>query len=176
MYLARGTYSSAHVLVSACLIPSEPFNVKFHRIIKVDLLRHAMPLKIIGAGIVGITHLYTIWLRTNGVNTNGAAAKKNNVDRLGEKYAHPGTFGKIKVYDNGSTPKNPPVRKHDIRTDPISADPICLFPSNIHQNKTSEISMGVWLSKRNHMMQYLLNLIMYNITIAIVYMCIYIYI
>ena len=36
------------------------------------------------------------WLRTNGVNTNGAAAKVMNFDRLGEK-VRPGTFGKIKV-------------------------------------------------------------------------------
>ena len=37
-----------------------------------------------------------IWLRTIGVNTNGAAAKVMNFDRLGKK-VRPGTFGKIKV-------------------------------------------------------------------------------
>ena len=37
-----------------------------------------------------------IWLRTNGVNTNGAAAKVMNFDRLGKK-VHPSTFGKIRV-------------------------------------------------------------------------------
>ena len=36
------------------------------------------------------------WLRTNGVNTNGAAAKVMNFDRLGKK-VHPGTLEKIKV-------------------------------------------------------------------------------
>ena len=36
------------------------------------------------------------WLRTNGVNTNGAAAKVMNFDRLGEQ-VRPGTFGKIQV-------------------------------------------------------------------------------
>ena len=36
------------------------------------------------------------WLRTNGVNTNGAAAKEMNFDRLGKK-VRPGTFGNIKV-------------------------------------------------------------------------------
>ena len=36
------------------------------------------------------------WLRTSGVDTNGAAAKVVNVDRLEEK-VRPGTFGKIKV-------------------------------------------------------------------------------
>ena len=37
-----------------------------------------------------------LWLRTNGVNTNGAAAKVMIFDRLW-KMAHPATFGKIKV-------------------------------------------------------------------------------
>ena len=36
------------------------------------------------------------WLRTNGVNTNGAAAKVMNFDRLGKK-VRPGTFGKIQI-------------------------------------------------------------------------------
>ena len=36
------------------------------------------------------------WLRTNGVNTNGAAAKVFAFDRLGKK-VRPGTFGEIKV-------------------------------------------------------------------------------
>ena len=37
-----------------------------------------------------------IWLRTNGVNTNGAAAKVRLFDILGKK-VRPGTLGKIKV-------------------------------------------------------------------------------
>ena len=37
-----------------------------------------------------------VWLRTNGVNTNGAAAKVRDVDWLWKK-VRPGTFGKIKV-------------------------------------------------------------------------------
>ena len=33
-------------------------------------------------------YIYThIWLRTNGVDTNGAAAKVMNFDRLWKKYA-----------------------------------------------------------------------------------------
>ena len=36
------------------------------------------------------------WLRTNGVNTNGAAAKVMNFDRL-EKKVRPGTFGKSNI-------------------------------------------------------------------------------
>ena len=36
------------------------------------------------------------WLRRNGVNTNGAAAKVINFDRLGKK-VRPSTSGKIKV-------------------------------------------------------------------------------
>ena len=38
----------------------------------------------------------TAWLRTNAVNTNGAAAKIMNFDRL-EKKVCPVTFGRIKV-------------------------------------------------------------------------------
>ena len=37
-----------------------------------------------------------IWLRTNGVNTNGAPAKVVNFDSLGKK-VRPGTFGKIQI-------------------------------------------------------------------------------
>ena len=37
-----------------------------------------------------------VWLRTNGVNTNGAAAKVMNLERLGKK-VRPGTSGNIKV-------------------------------------------------------------------------------
>ena len=44
-------------------------------------------------------------MRTDGVNTNGAAAKVVNFDKLGKK-VHPGTFGRIKQV-NGSTQKVP---------------------------------------------------------------------
>ena len=43
------------------------------------------------------------WLRTNGVNTNGAAAKVMVLDRLWKKIFF-GTFGKI---NDGSTQKVP---------------------------------------------------------------------
>ena len=39
--------------------------------------------------------LRAFWLRTNGVDTNGAAAKVATFDRLGKK-VHPGTFEKIR--------------------------------------------------------------------------------
>ena len=42
------------------------------------------------------TELKTPWLRTNVVNTSGAAAKVMNSDRLGKK-VRPGTFGKIEI-------------------------------------------------------------------------------
>ena len=43
------------------------------------------------------THDVTaFWLRRNGVNTEGAAAKVISFDRLGKRI-RPGTFGKIKV-------------------------------------------------------------------------------
>ena len=59
--------------------------------------------------IIRITYTYThivyivlsvytyMRLRTDGVNTNGAAAKVMSFDRLGRKKVCPGTFGKIKV-------------------------------------------------------------------------------
>ena len=68
-------------------------------------------------------------MRTNGVNTvntNGAAAKVMNFDRLRKK-VRPGTFGKIKVGQR-EHPKSPSVEKHEIRSDPISADPIRPLP------------------------------------------------
>ena len=66
------------------------------------------------------------WLRTDGVNTNGATAIVKMFDRLGTK-VRPGTFGEIKVGER-EYPKSPSVEKHDICSDPISADPICPFP------------------------------------------------
>ena len=59
--------------------------------------------------------------------TNGAAAKVMNFDRLGEK-VRPGTSGKIKAGQR-ECPKGPSVKEHEIRSDPISADPICPFPN-----------------------------------------------
>ena len=46
--------------------------------------------------IVTVIAIVIVWLRTNGVNTNGAAAKVMNFDRL-EKKVRRGTFGKIRV-------------------------------------------------------------------------------
>ena len=70
------------------------------------------------------------WLRTSGVNTNGAAAKVMDFDRLGKKVC-PGTFGKIQVGQR-ECPKSPSVKKHEICSDPISADPMCPFPRPVH--------------------------------------------
>ena len=47
-----------------------------------------------GGGV--ILSIVVPWLRTNGVGTNGAAAKVMNSDRLGKK-VRPGTSGNIKV-------------------------------------------------------------------------------
>ena len=47
-----------------------------------------LPRRVLGRG--------GAWLRTNGVNTNGAAAKAMDFDGLGNK-VRSGTFGKIKV-------------------------------------------------------------------------------
>ena len=38
-----------------------------------------------------------LWLRTNGVSIDGAAAKVMNFDRLGKKVRPAGTFGNIEV-------------------------------------------------------------------------------
>ena len=46
-----------------------------------------------------------VWLRTNGVNTNGAAANVMNFDGL-EKKVRPGTFREIKVGER-EYPKSP---------------------------------------------------------------------
>ena len=68
---------------------------------------------------------FFMWLRRNGVNTHGAAANINMCDRLGKK-VRPGTFGKIQV-GQWEYPKSPSLKKHEICSDPISADPICPF-------------------------------------------------
>ena len=59
------------------------------------------------------------WLRTNGVNTNGAAANVINLARLGRK-VRPGTFEKIEVGERGY-PESPSVKKNEICSYPISA-------------------------------------------------------
>ena len=66
------------------------------------------------------------WLRTTGVNTNGAAAKVNMFDKLWKKVG-PGTVRKITIGQR-EYPTNPSVEKHGICNDPISADPICPSP------------------------------------------------
>ena len=55
-------------------------------------------------------------LRTDGVNTNGAAAKVMIFDRLGKK-VRPGTFGEIKVGQQEYL-KSPSVKKCAICSDP----------------------------------------------------------
>ena len=56
------------------------------------------------------------------MNTNGAAARVIDFDRLGKK-ARPGTFGKIKGMLSGVPPKVPRSKKHDIRSDPLVLTP-----------------------------------------------------
>ena len=67
------------------------------------------------------------WFRTNLVNTNGAAAKVMTFWLIGEE----GTPWLLWEYKSRLTgvPKQPLCQKHEIRSDPISADPICLFPT-----------------------------------------------
>ena len=72
-----------------------------------------------------IIMIIIIWLRTNGVNTNGAAARVMNVDRFGKKVTH-WHFGKSNIGEQ-EYPKSPSVNKHEIRSGPISADPFVPF-------------------------------------------------
>ena len=69
------------------------------------------------------------WLRTNGVSTSGAAAKVTSFDRSG-KMVRPGTLGTVKVGQHEAA--------HEIRSDPISADPSSPFPK--HANNTNNHS------------------------------------
>ena len=78
---------------------------------------------------VHMYYLYIyIYMRTNEVTTNGAAAKVMVSDRSGKMYAL-ALLGRYK-YVNGSTQKVP-LSKEAWRlcSDPISADPICPFPT-----------------------------------------------
>ena len=66
------------------------------------------------------------WLRTNGINTNGAAAKVKMFDRLGEK-VRPGTFGKIKV-GSREYPESPSKNIRFAAT-PLVLTPFCPSPT-----------------------------------------------
>ena len=68
------------------------------------------------------------WLRTNGVNTNGAAAKVITGFWPIEEKATPWHFWEYKSRLTG-VPKKPLSNKYEICSHPISADPICLFPN-----------------------------------------------
>ena len=72
-------------------------------------------------------HARLIWLRTNGVNTNGTAAKVMNFDRLGKK-GTPWHFWEDKSRLTGVPKKSLCQNLHEICSDPIRADPICPFP------------------------------------------------
>ena len=74
-------------------------------------------------------------------DTNGAAAEVMKFDRSGKK-VRPGTSGRIKV-DQREYPKGPPVKKHKIRSDLISADPIRPFQSSLrHQAQGHDQEAG----------------------------------
>ena len=64
--------------------------LRFKNLYVVTLLRYS------SKHVVSMNAKSMPWLRRNGVNTNGAAAKVMNFDRLGKK-VRPGTCGKIKV-------------------------------------------------------------------------------
>ena len=66
------------------------------------------------------------WLRTTGVNTNGAAARVMNLTDW-EK-GTPWHYWEDKNRLTG-VPKRSLCQKHEICSDPVSADPICPFPN-----------------------------------------------
>ena len=67
----------------------------------------------------------SLWLRTNGVSTDRAAAKVRSSDRLGKK-VHPGTFGRIKVGERGY-PKSPSVQNIKFEVTPLVLIPFVPF-------------------------------------------------
>ena len=67
------------------------------------------------------------WLRTNGVNTSGPAAKVINFVRLRKK-VRPWHFWEDNSRLTG-LPKKSLCQKPGVCSDPISADPICPSPS-----------------------------------------------
>ena len=75
------------------------------------------------------------WLRTNEVNTSGAA------DKLG-KEVRPGTFGKIRVSRLTGVPKRSLCQKHTTCSDLISADPIRPFPIDPRRGGSSVRTMA----------------------------------
>ena len=84
------------------------------------------------------------WLRTNGVDTNGAAAEVMHFDRLGKK-VRPGTFGKIKQV-SGSTRKVPLSKNMNFAVTPLVLTPFvpfraCSAPSAAAKQRFS----GSWM-------------------------------
>ena len=65
------------------------------------------------------------WLRTNGINTNGAAAEVMNFDRLGKK-VRPVTFGKIKA-GSREYPKSPSIKNMEFAVTPLVLTPFAHF-------------------------------------------------
>ena len=63
-------------------------------------------------------------LRTNGANTNGAAAAENYFARLGKRYT-------LIFLGNTHLTGVPSVRRHVACSDPISVDPSCPFPDAV---------------------------------------------
>ena len=69
-----------------------------------------------------------IWLRTNGVNTNGAAAEVMKFDRLRKRYAL-AVLGRNDNYVNGSTQKVSLSNNMRSASTPLVLTP-CPFPNN----------------------------------------------
>ena len=83
----------------------------------------------------------TLGCGQNGVNTNGAAAKVMSFDRLGEK-GTPWHLWEDKSRFMG-VPKKSLCQKNEIRSDPMSADTICPFPT---QARSIYLSISIYIS------------------------------
>ena len=127
-------------------------------------------------------------LRTDGVNTNGAAAKEVNLDSLRKK-VRPGTFGKIKVGEREGRTQKVPVEKQDLFcSDPISAD--CPFPKPVRGSSAGSPTDGIcniyiyiyiymYIERESIIYTYtyhMLYIYTYIHTYIHTYICIYIYI
>ena len=90
---------SQHVLNNVILLDTEGQLLDLRGLVVENplLLRHLPQVLHLEGGLVdAAADLAGPWLRTNGVNPNGAAAKVTNLVRLGKK-VRLGTFGHIKV-------------------------------------------------------------------------------
>ena len=74
--------------------------------------------------------IITVWLPTNGVSTNGAAAEVMDFDRLGKK-VRPGTFGRINKGLIGVPQKVPLPKNMEFAVTPLVLTPFVPFRASL---------------------------------------------